>query len=163
MDEGVIRPALEPLAQFGAAGLMGALWVWERVHSRKREQQLSEAHERIGQQRQSLRAMVKLIRQNTHAIERFGAVQERVGGLLEKIYEEHRGIVGWMCSGVPRVGRGAGEVVGDCRGDDGGCERLHVPAGNDGAAADGAEGDRDGGVDAAGGPDARPPGPGRAA
>jgi hypothetical protein len=35
---------LEPLSQFGIAGLMGALWIWERLLSRKRETQLSEAH-----------------------------------------------------------------------------------------------------------------------
>lgn len=161
MNEGMIRPAIEPLAQFGVAGLMGALWVWERLHTRKREQQLSEAHERIGQQRQSLRAMVKLIRQNTHAIERFGALQERVGRLLEKIYEEHRGIVGWMGSDGPRVGRVSGEAGGDCRID--GCGRLHVPAGDDGAAANCAEGDRGRDGDAAGGPGTRPAGPDRAA
>lgn len=163
MDEGMIRPAIEPLAQFGVAGLMGALWVWERLHTRKREQQLSEAHERIGQQRQSLRAMVKLIRQNTHAIERFGAAQDRVGRLLEKIYEEHRGIVGWMGAEGPRGGRALGETVGDCRGDGGGCGRLYVPAGDHGADAGGTESDRGRDSDATGGPGAGSPGPGRAA
>ena len=31
--------SIEPLTQFGAAGLMGALWIWERLLSRRRERQ----------------------------------------------------------------------------------------------------------------------------
>ena len=32
------------LASFGAAGLMGTMWLWERRLNRLREQQLTDAH-----------------------------------------------------------------------------------------------------------------------
>lgn len=33
----MLSDALSMFTQFGVAGLMGALWVWERMLSRKRE------------------------------------------------------------------------------------------------------------------------------
>ena len=38
---------LDNLTSLGAAGLMGAMWLWERRNSQKRETQLDEAHSRI--------------------------------------------------------------------------------------------------------------------
>lgn len=65
---------IQPLAQFGVAGLMGVLWVWERTFSRKRESELSEAHARLLAQQQEVGVIVELVRRNTEAFERFSQV-----------------------------------------------------------------------------------------
>lgn len=79
---------IEQLVQFGVAGLMGVLWVWERLHSRKRERQLSEAHARLLDEREHLDVLVRLVRQNTQALERFEQTQRRLATLLERV-DEH--------------------------------------------------------------------------
>ena len=55
---------IEPLTQFGVAGLMGVLWVWERLFSRRRERELSEAHERLMGERRELHELIELIQRN---------------------------------------------------------------------------------------------------
>ena len=80
--------AIQPLTQFGVAGLMGMLWVWERLMSRKREAQLNEAHIRLQQQHHELNTLVKLVRQNTRAIARFDRTQLQLKELLEKMHHD---------------------------------------------------------------------------
>ena len=63
-------PAIEQVTQLGAAGLMGAMWLWERRTSRQREQQLDEAHTRIVSDRVMLGELMDVVRQNTEAITR---------------------------------------------------------------------------------------------
>jgi hypothetical protein len=63
-------PAIEQITQCGAAGLMGAMWLWERRTSRQREQQLDEAHTRIISDRVMLGELMDVVRQNTQAITR---------------------------------------------------------------------------------------------
>lgn len=58
------------LASFGAAGLMGAMWLWERRLSRLREEQLTEAHSRIIRDEQRLSKLVKVVEENTGAVGR---------------------------------------------------------------------------------------------
>lgn len=77
---------IQPLTQFGVAGLMGLLWVWERLMSRKRETQLNEAHVRLEHQHHELSVLVKLVRQNTRAIVRFDRTQLQLKELLEKMH-----------------------------------------------------------------------------
>jgi hypothetical protein len=79
---------IQQLTQFGVAGLMGVLWVWERLHSRKRDQQLSEAHEALVEDRERLGEVVELVRRNTSAIERFAQTQVRLQELLERMHDE---------------------------------------------------------------------------
>lgn len=79
---------LQPLTQFGVAGLMGLLWVWERSMSRKRESQLDEAHHRLMNQQDELRILVKLVRQNTRAMSRFDQTQLQLKAILEKMHHE---------------------------------------------------------------------------
>jgi len=79
---------IQPLTQFGVAGLMGLLWVWERSMSRKREAQLNDAHCRLMSQQDELRTLVKLVRQNTRAIARFDQTQNQLKSLLEKMHNE---------------------------------------------------------------------------
>jgi hypothetical protein len=79
---------IQQLTQFGVAGLMGVLWVWERLLSRQRERQLTEVHERILAERQELHELVELVRRNTAAIERFEQTQTRLQELLERMHDE---------------------------------------------------------------------------
>jgi len=76
---------IDSLVQFGVAGLMGALWVWERGHSRRREQQLTEAHERLMRHRDQTRLMMHTVRRNTEALVEFERTQRRLGEILENI------------------------------------------------------------------------------
>ena len=76
---------IEQLTQFGVAGLMGALWLWERVYSRQREQQLTQAHERMLAQQTELHELLRLVQRNTAAIERFEQTQARFADLLDKM------------------------------------------------------------------------------
>jgi hypothetical protein len=82
-------PMIQQLTQFGVAGLMGVLWVWERLHSRKREGQLSEAHGELMTDREQLHEMVELVRRNTAAIERFAQTQTRLQDILERMHDAH--------------------------------------------------------------------------
>jgi hypothetical protein len=61
---------LEQFLNFGAAGLMGAMWLWERRTSQKRELQLDEAHARILADRVMLAELLDVVRRNTEAITR---------------------------------------------------------------------------------------------
>jgi hypothetical protein len=80
----VVSPEVLNVTQFGVAGLMGALWWWERRYSRQREDQLTAAHERIVQQREQLQAVLEALEGNTKVIVEFTAVQE---GILQAIRE----------------------------------------------------------------------------
>jgi hypothetical protein len=81
---------VDALVQFGVAGLMGMLWIWERMHSRRREAQLSETHQRLMDREKQLEMLVKLVRQNTEALVRFERIQKRMCDLLEGIKHEMR-------------------------------------------------------------------------
>lgn len=70
-------PGVSELTSFGAAGLMGAMWLWERNTSRTREEQLNDAHARIMADRVQLDALVDIVRQNTQAMTRLSAHIER--------------------------------------------------------------------------------------
>ncbi|MDY6913366.1 MAG: hypothetical protein SVT52_02765 [Planctomycetota bacterium] len=76
------------LASFGAAGLMGAMWLWERKLSRCRERQLSESHGRIIRDEERLRNLRKVVQQNTAAIVRFHETQREVREVLKHLHEE---------------------------------------------------------------------------
>ena len=80
--------ALGSFTQFGVAGLMGALWVWERMLSRKRDTQLNAAHEQLMRQHHELRTLITLVRRNTRATERFEQTQKQLRELLERINHE---------------------------------------------------------------------------
>ncbi len=76
---------IDSLVQFGVAGLMGVLWVWERAHSRRREQQLTAAHERLMRSDEHVRLMIHTVRRNTQALVEFERTQRRLGEILEAI------------------------------------------------------------------------------
>ena len=79
---------LEPLTQFGVAGLMGALWIWERLLSRRRERQLTESHGKLLQQRNELRVLIGLVHETTRAIERFDQTQKEFRSFLERVHND---------------------------------------------------------------------------
>lgn len=72
------------LSQLGVAGLMGGLWWWERRYARQREEELSTAHKRIVEQKESLTILLDALQQNTAAISTFTAVQQELVSLLRQ-------------------------------------------------------------------------------
>lgn len=79
---------IQPLTQFGVAGLMGVLWVWERFMSRQREVQLDAAHQRLMRQQEHLKVLLDTIERNMLALERFEQTQARLHALLERMHHE---------------------------------------------------------------------------
>ena len=69
---------VDQLTSFGVAGLMGAMWLWERRTSRVREQQLDEAHARIVGDRVQLEQLIDVVRQNTQVMSRLCTTQEQL-------------------------------------------------------------------------------------
>lgn len=66
------------LTSFGAAGLMGAMWLWERRTNQKREMQLDEAHARIIGDRVQLEELIDVVKQNAEAFARLSATQDQL-------------------------------------------------------------------------------------
>ncbi len=81
MDESI----LQPMAQFGVAGLMGILWVIERRHSNQRERELSEAHQRLMEHRTELSELIGVVRDNTAAMTALQEGQARLARTCEQI------------------------------------------------------------------------------
>jgi hypothetical protein len=79
---------MSDLASFGAAGLMGCLWLWERRLSRLREEQLTESHQRILRDEQRLDRLVEVVRQNTAAVAGFTETQRRLVEALRDLLKE---------------------------------------------------------------------------
>jgi hypothetical protein len=75
---------LAELTSFGAAGLMGAMWLWERRTNRQREEQLDEAHARIVGDGVQLEQLMDVVRQNTAAFTRMSAINEQLVRRLEQ-------------------------------------------------------------------------------
>lgn len=77
-----MTPPIEQVMNLGVAGLMGAMWLWERRTSRQREEQIDEAHARIMTDRVELDQLIAVIRQNAEVLTRLSSAQEQ---LLEQI------------------------------------------------------------------------------
>ena len=69
---------LAEITNLGAAGMMGAMWLWERRTSRQREQQLDEAHTRILGGRIQLDQLIDVVRGNAEALSRLTVTQEQL-------------------------------------------------------------------------------------
>jgi hypothetical protein len=74
----------DSIASLGAAGLMGAMWLWERRTSQKREQQLDEAHARILGDGVQLEQLMTVVRQNAEAISRLCTTQDQLLRQLDR-------------------------------------------------------------------------------
>ncbi len=81
---------INDLANFGVAGLMGAMWLWERYSSRAREEQLDQAHGRILRDEQRLGKLIEVVEHNTSALARFTDTQQSVREALADLKEEIR-------------------------------------------------------------------------
>lgn len=79
------------LAQFGAAGLMGWMWLTERRSATIREKQLTDAHERLLNEKHSLEVVLRALESSTRVLtaieigqrqllEVLGRMQPRKGG-----------------------------------------------------------------------------------
>lgn len=79
----VATPDLLNVTQLGVAGLMGALWWWERRYSRQREDELTQAHQEILQQREHLQTLLEALEGNTKVIAEFTAVQQEILHVLQ--------------------------------------------------------------------------------
>lgn len=75
-------PAVSELTSFGAAGLMGAMWLWERNTNRTREEQLTAVHDRVMGDRIQIDSLVEIVQQNTQAM-------TRLSTLIEQSREQH--------------------------------------------------------------------------
>jgi hypothetical protein len=78
---------LDSLTSLGAAGLMGAMWLWERSTSQKRDAQIDEAHARILGDRVQLEQLMNVVRQNAEALTKLCATQDQ---LLREMSEPER-------------------------------------------------------------------------
>lgn len=76
------------VAQFGVAGLIGWMWLSERRSAAARERQLQEAHDRLGQDRQTLDTLLGVVRDNTRAMTGVEGGLERLGRVLERVLDE---------------------------------------------------------------------------
>ncbi len=76
--------AIDQITNFGVAGLMGAMWLWERRTSQKREQQIDEAHARIVADRVLLDELMDVVRQNAEAVTRLSATQDQLLRQMER-------------------------------------------------------------------------------
>jgi hypothetical protein len=84
----ILAQTTPDLTSLGAAGLMGAMWLWERRTSRQREEQLDEAHARIMADRVQLEQLIEVVQRNAEAMTRLSATQEQ---LLQRFREpSHR-------------------------------------------------------------------------
>lgn len=80
------------LTQFGAAGLMGWMWLAERRSAATRERQLDETHERLIQERRSFEVVVEALRENTRALAGIEAGQRALLVLLGGEKHAARGV-----------------------------------------------------------------------
>lgn len=79
------------LTQFGMAGLIAWMWLTERQAASGRERQLSEAHERIVDQRVQLDALLTVISENTRAVAALESGQRALSRLVERVAGEPAG------------------------------------------------------------------------
>jgi hypothetical protein len=68
----------------GAAGVMGAMWFFERRNAQQRDRQLDEAHARILGDRVQLDQLIEVVRSNAEALTRLSSVQDHLIRTLER-------------------------------------------------------------------------------
>lgn len=74
--------SLATLAQLGAAGLIGWLWVMERRFAGERERQLREAHEALLEERRQVDVLVRVVEGNTRALTAVEAGQRELASVI---------------------------------------------------------------------------------
>lgn len=82
----MIDPALfAQFTHFGAAGLIGVLWILERRHAALRDRQLDEAHVRLAALHRESSVLLDVVRDNTRAI---AALEQSQRELLSLMAED---------------------------------------------------------------------------
>lgn len=80
------------LTQFGAAGLIGVLWIIERRHAMARDRQLDEAHNAITTMRSDSESLMTVVKENTRAITALEASQRELVRWLERLSPQSGGV-----------------------------------------------------------------------
>jgi len=76
---------LPSLVQFGAAGLIGWMWLTERRAAAERERQLTELHDRLIQERQHLSVLLGIVSDNTRALTALESAQRATAAAIERL------------------------------------------------------------------------------
>ncbi len=74
---------LQAMTEFGAAGLIGILWILERRHASKRDRQLDEAHRLLNTQGRELEIWLRLVSENTKALSGLERTQRELIEMLQ--------------------------------------------------------------------------------
>ena len=93
------------IAQFGAAGLIGWMWVVERRAAAVREKQLGEAHERLMRERRELETLMNVVQENTRAVAGLEGGQRSLTAAIDRLASRMR-LEGCMGDGGCGDGRG---------------------------------------------------------
>ena len=86
------------IAQLGAAGLIGLMWLSERRSAHERERQVSQLHDRIRGDKAELGVLLAALEANTRAMVSLEAGQRRLTEALER-----SGIASTGQQGSPRL------------------------------------------------------------
>ena len=78
------------VAQMGAAGLIGLMWLSERRAAHDRERQLSEVHDRIKADKVELDVLLSALEANTRALVSLESGQARLVSVIEKMDQRER-------------------------------------------------------------------------
>ncbi|HED54230.1 MAG TPA: hypothetical protein ENJ00_08520 [Phycisphaerales bacterium] len=78
------------VAQMGAAGLIGLMWLSERRAAHDRERQLSEVHDRIKADKVELGVLLSALEANTRALVSLESGQARLVSVIEKMDQRER-------------------------------------------------------------------------
>lgn len=76
------------LSEFGAAGLIGVLWILERRYAAVRNRQLDEMHRQILAERRDSDALLGVVRDNTRAIVALESSQHQLIDLIRALASE---------------------------------------------------------------------------
>lgn len=80
------------LAQLGAAGLIGLMWLTERRLAGERERQLTQQHERIMSDKRELAVLLAALESNTRAIVSLETGQRRLASAIENRFTGDRSV-----------------------------------------------------------------------
>lgn len=73
------------IAQLGAAGLIGWMWLAERRAGAARETQLRELHDRLMQERPQIAALLSVVQDNTRALSALDVGQRAIASAMERL------------------------------------------------------------------------------
>lgn len=78
------------IAQLGAAGLIGWMWLAERRAGAARETQLRELHDRLLQERPQIAALLSVVQDNTRALTALETGQRAIAAAMERVCASRR-------------------------------------------------------------------------